>query len=48
MEFDQQRQAMLDEMESTILLYVGSVPLNDSMDDLKEELEQFGFTLGRA
>ena len=48
MEFDQRRQEMLDEMESMILSYVGSFPFNDSMEELKEELEEFGFTLGTA
>ncbi len=48
MEIAQQRQEILDEMESAILSYVGSLPYRDTMEELKEELEQFGFTLGTA
>ena len=44
--FDQQQQEMLEAMELEILDYVASAPMGEAMDDLKKELEQFGFSLG--
>ncbi len=43
---DQHQQTVLDELENSILYYVTSLPSPDSMEDLKAELEHFGFTLG--
>lgn len=49
MRFDTQRQQqMLDDMENEILNYAASLPATETLDDLKEELEHFGFTLGSA
>ncbi|HXZ26472.1 MAG TPA: hypothetical protein VEG08_00580 [Terriglobales bacterium] len=46
--FDERQLERLDEMEVEILNYAASLPPNQAMDDLKEELEHFGFTLGSA
>ena len=46
--FDAQQQKMLEDMELEILDYVASAPMGQALDDLKQELEHFGFTLGSA
>ena len=48
MVFDQRQQEMLDDIEIEILNYVASLPLAETVDDLKRELEHFGYTLGNA
>lgn len=48
MVFDQRQQQMLDDMENEVLDYAASLLPAESMDDLKEELAHFGFTLGSA
>jgi len=46
--FDERQQERWDEMELEVLDYAASLAPNQPMDDLKEELEHFGFTLGSA
>jgi virulence-associated protein VapD len=46
MVFDQRQQEMLENMELEILDFVSSAPIGQAMDDLKRELEHFGFCLG--
>ncbi len=48
MVFDQHQRDRLDDMELEILNYVATLPPAETMEDLKEELEHFGFTLGSA
>lgn len=48
MVLDQRQRERLDDVELEILNYVASLAPNEAMDDLKEELEHFGFTLGSA
>jgi hypothetical protein len=45
---DERQQERLEDMELEILNYAASLPPNQPMDDLKRELEHFGFTLGSA
>lgn len=46
--FDERQQELLDDMENEILDFAASAPLGEAMDDLKKELEHFGFSLGSA
>ncbi|HYX69429.1 MAG TPA: hypothetical protein VE825_09875 [Terriglobales bacterium] len=48
MVFDQRQQEMLENMELEILDFVASAPMGEALDDLKRELEHFGFSLGSA
>jgi len=48
MVFDQLQREILDDMESEVLNYAASMPEAEALDDLREELEHFGFTLGSA
>jgi hypothetical protein len=48
MVFDQVQRERLDDMENEILNFAASMPEPEAMDDLKRELQHFGFTLGSA
>ncbi len=48
MVFDQRQQQMFDDIENEILDYAASLTPAGTMEELKEELEHFGFTLGSA
>ncbi len=47
-ELDQPRQEAIEDMKSTVLYYVASLPSPKSLEDLKAALEYLGFTLGSA
>ncbi len=45
---DERQQQRLEDMEVEILNYAASLSPDEAMDELKEELQHFGFTLGSA
>ncbi len=46
--FDQRQQERLEQLELEIADYVATLPSAESMDELKEELEHYGLSLGQA
>ncbi len=46
--FDQRQQERLEQLELEIADYVAMLPSAEAMDELKEELQHYGLTLGQA
>ncbi len=46
--FDQCQQERLEQLELEIVTYVATLPSAEAMDELKEELQRYGLSLGQA